>query len=301
MPLEFKNKWGLWKILTTSISPETSIMYRILQGTPRLERARERLKGVEFIYFDIDGTLWNHHRAEERGLRAICEEFGWEADPFVQHFREVNRECWRAYCEGRMTHDELKVHRFREPLRRLGYEPSLPSIHHYSQRYLSCYIEQPQPMDGVEVLTELADHFGIGVLTNGISRMQAAKLMHLRIDHLIEPMICSDLAPAPKPSLAAFAHAQQLAQVPADRIVIVGDDPMADIHGGHRAGWRTIWVCEFIGGRDSPEISSGTGSGLNGMGYGFGAGTPTAAITHLHDLRALLLPCDEAPVATTPA
>jgi len=255
----------------------------------RWRLAKEKLRGVRCLFFDLDGTLWDHAAAQDRGLRLLAEEYGWEEEPFVRHYTAVNERCWHEYSQGRIDQATLRLRRFQEPLTQLGLNPSLDDLLQYGERYLACYVEEAHPMPGLEVLEELAPHYRLGILTNGFTRTQVTKLHLLGLTDLLDPVICSENAPALKPHRAIFDHAGKVTGHLPSELAIVGDSPEADISGGARAGWGTIWLKPLEGGRDTPNDKAGTGTGGIATGANFPEGGPTALIRGLRDLRDLLL------------
>ncbi|MFC6837414.1 HAD family hydrolase [Halomarina ordinaria] len=80
----------------------------------------------------------------------------------------------------------------------------------------------------------------LGVLTNGVGRVQRAKLAHHGLLDALDAVVVSYDVGAHKPDAAAFDAAREA--LPADRHVLVGDDERADVAGGRAAGFETVHV-----------------------------------------------------------
>jgi putative hydrolase of the HAD superfamily len=84
----------------------------------------------------------------------------------------------------------------------------------------------------------------IGLLTNGLPRVQAKKVAALGLAPFLDRVVyaCEHGDGRGKPDPAAFHAVLARLDTEADRAVFVGDDPWCDIAGARRAGLWTIRV-----------------------------------------------------------
>jgi putative hydrolase of the HAD superfamily len=82
----------------------------------------------------------------------------------------------------------------------------------------------------------------IGIVTNGPTEVQRAKLELLGIDHLVDFVLVSEEFGVAKPDPRIFREALRLAGVGPDAAVFVGDSAEFDIAGAQAAGIPTVWV-----------------------------------------------------------
>ncbi|HET6354869.1 HAD family hydrolase [Streptomyces sp.] len=96
----------------------------------------------------------------------------------------------------------------------------------------------------LQALAELRDGgWTIGVVTNGASDIQRAKLSATGIADLIDGVAVSGDIEVRKPARELFElAAKQCGTKLADGGWAVGDNPAADIGGAHQAGLRSIWL-----------------------------------------------------------
>lgn len=142
----------------------------------------ERLPdGIEWVFFDFDGTLWDHALASLRALTRLCAEFSLPADAFIPLFEEANQRAWAALAEGRTTRERMRLARFAQTLAAL--DPALPAstpVEQLSRRYLGIYLEGPAAywIRGARATLRATRRAGLrtAVLTNGFSDIQAPKL-----------------------------------------------------------------------------------------------------------------------------
>lgn len=94
------------------------------------------------------------------------------------------------------------------------------------------------------LLTELrARGYRLGIITNGSTQVQQAKIETTRLAPLVDVVVISEQEGIKKPAPEIFARALSRLGVKADEALFVGDNLELDIHGGRAAGLRTIWLC----------------------------------------------------------
>lgn len=97
--------------------------------------------------------------------------------------------------------------------------------------------------DGVSALLDsLKQRFRLGLITNGPSWTQRAKINQLALARWFDVMVVSEEFGVEKPDVAIFRHALAQLAVPASHAVMIGDNPDADIRGAHNTGMRAVWV-----------------------------------------------------------
>lgn len=120
----------------------------------------------------------------------------------------------------------------------------------FSDAYLGRHAAHWTWRDGArDAFLAAADHRPVGLLTNGFSAQQRAKLA--RFPELAERatvVVISDEIGVAKPARAVFEHARAEASratgealAPGD-VVLVGDSLASDVQGAIGAGWRAVWL-----------------------------------------------------------
>ena len=84
----------------------------------------------------------------------------------------------------------------------------------------------------------------VGVLTNGLPAWQRGKLAHHGLDATFDAVVTSYEAGAHKPDPAPFDLARE--RLAADRHLMVGDDPEADVEGARNAGFEALHAPDGI-------------------------------------------------------
>jgi len=93
-----------------------------------------------------------------------------------------------------------------------------------------------------EMLDRVARRYPLGLITNGTSAMQRAKLASLGVGTLFDPIVVSEEVGLRKPDRRIFERAISGWGVTAASVLFVGDDPIADIEGARGAGMQALRV-----------------------------------------------------------
>jgi len=204
---------------------------------------------IRFIYFDLDDTLLDHRKAERLALADLCGEghFGALPPAKVQaEYHPINVEVWRRYAAGDLTKAQAQHLRFARLLDALGKDGDPDAL---GARYLERYAPHWSFIDGAQAAFHtLADHFPVGILTNGFAEVQHAKLARFPDLHdRLRALVISEDIGVLKPHPRLFAHAAEAAATPPEAILYVGDSFTSDVQGGLAAGWSVAWYTENIG------------------------------------------------------
>jgi len=233
---------------------------------------------VEFIYFDLDHTLWDHDSAETRAIERLAQLRGWPVASFRDAYRRHNEWCWREMAAGRMVQADARRLRFELAFEEVGLGAHGLCHEEAGRAYQDLYLGANSPMHGAsEAVHALAKRFRLGILSNGFSDTQFKKLAHLGFADAFESVILSDHVGQMKPHAAIFEEAERRAGVPAESIAMVGDNPHADIDGAAARGWKTVWYPIPHGSNPLDEIRREP------------TVVPTAVVHDLMDLAGLFL------------
>jgi putative hydrolase of the HAD superfamily len=93
-----------------------------------------------------------------------------------------------------------------------------------------------------ESLIRIARQYKLGLVTNGTSATQRAKLQALSLTSLFDPVVVSEEVGFRKPDVRIFEVAIAGWGIEARSVLFVGDDPASDIAGAEAAGMRALRV-----------------------------------------------------------
>ncbi|WP_338682020.1 HAD family hydrolase [Streptomyces acidiscabies] len=183
---------------------------------------------MRLALFDLDGTLVDRAAALSATVAGLCRDHGY--DPAV----------------GEWLLTELAENGGRDVLGRL---PEAFGIVESPEHLWRVYVDRMAASvvcrpDVLESLGRLREHgWSIGVVTNGSSDLQRAKIRSAGLADLVDGIAASgDIdVRKPDPRLFELAAARCGTQLTAGDWM-TGDDPVKDIAGAAGAGLRAIWV-----------------------------------------------------------
>ncbi len=205
------------------------------------------MKRYRHIFFDLDHTLWDF----TANSRATLEELFAETDlvslgvpdaaSFIEVYEEVNLGLWGSYESGHIPKEVLRVLRFRNTLRTFGVKNDRLAVH-LGHSYVERCPQRGRLMPGtIELLEDLQKVHRLHVITNGFDEVQHVKLRSSDLTRFFDVVLTSEKAGARKPDPRIFEIAMKRAKVGGvGECLMIGDNPMADMHGARNAGWDHV-------------------------------------------------------------
>lgn len=217
---------------------------RIVPGACLLKtQIAVRISGMRYdwLLFDADGTLFDYDLAEDKALRETFAEMNLAYEPqYGETYRQINRQIWSDFEQGRITAAALRVRRFALLFEALGAAAD-PQM--FSNCYLARLAQAADLLDGAEaVVRRLRGHFRMALITNGLKEVQRPRLNSSAIAGLFDAVAVSDELGAAKPDPRFFdAVFSCIGSPPRDRVLVIGDSLTSDIQGGINYGLDTCW------------------------------------------------------------
>lgn len=192
----------------------------------------------QWILFDADGTLF--HFDDFSGLRHTFSLFGFQfTQQDYQIYQTTNKSLWIDYQNDQITAQQLQHKRFELWANKLEVSPAkLNSI------FLAAMAKICLPIDGaLSLLSSLKNKVKLGIITNGFTELQRARLEHTGFKDYFEVLIISEQVGIAKPHRGIFDYALSLMENPkCNKVLMVGDNLDSDIIGGINAGLDTCWL-----------------------------------------------------------
>lgn len=195
---------------------------------------------IELVTLDLDDTLWD---ARPVLLRADEVQYAWiatHAPRVAARYSGADLQAYRhalAHAEPALRHDFTALRR--TALARLladeGYDPALAADGIATFLRARSEVELFPEVD--EVLRTLAREYRLAALTNGNT-----DLVHAGVAHYFEFCLAPSDTGTSKPDPAMFEAARQRAGLTGTAMVHVGDEPLHDIEGAHRARIPAVWI-----------------------------------------------------------
>ncbi|MGW7821882.1 HAD family hydrolase [Streptomyces puniciscabiei] len=182
---------------------------------------------ARLVLFDLDNTLVDRNAAVPASIAAVCMAAG---------YGQAMEEWLTTELADRAAPDVFA--RFRTTFRLI--EPVGSLWRAYVDAMAGAVSCRPEVLQG---LGELRDSgWTIGVVTNGASDIQRAKLRATGIHDLIDGVAVRGDIEIRKPDRRFFHLAAHRCGTELGDGWAVGDNPTADITGAQQAGLRSIWL-----------------------------------------------------------
>lgn len=186
---------------------------------------------MQALIFDLDDTLYDLSRHRAHHLRRAWAEWLDHQEPVIAEAvvaRAVRERIFFADMEGFLL--------------RAGVEDAALRAELIAESRATWFTDL-QFDDGVAaLLSRLAGTYKLGLITNGPSWTQRAKIDQLQLAQWFPHIIVSGEYGCDKPDGRIFAAMLDRLGVAASAAVMVGDNPDADIRGAHGVGMRSIWI-----------------------------------------------------------
>ena len=175
-------------------------------------------------------------------MRAAFAGHGLPASPRVLAvYRTINEALWAAYRRGEIAQHVLEVERFRQLLQ--SQDAPQGRARRLSRDFLRHLSSRGDRLPGCRsTLAQLRRRFTLGVVTNGIDRVQRARLRAAGLGSYFDVVVTSEGSGFAKPDPRILHAALAVLGVDAAQAVYVGDDVAVDGGAAARAEMPFVWV-----------------------------------------------------------
>ncbi|MDG1389099.1 MAG: HAD family hydrolase [Halioglobus sp.] len=199
---------------------------------------------IKVITFDLDNTLWD---VEPALLRAEGAQRVWllEHRPGTieqydhQALWEFKKSVWKRFPHFVHNVSAMRHQMLLELQLAAGYEEE--KAHEGAKRAFAEFLAERHRVELYEealgVLETLAKQYSLGALTNG-----NADIYKTDAGEYFDFAFLAEEFGASKPAPDMFHAAMATANVAADEIIHVGDNPEHDIQGAREVGMFTVWM-----------------------------------------------------------
>ena len=156
-------------------------------------------------------------------------------------YRRINDALWADYRRGAITQPALAKERFRRLLGEIGADTRQAA--RLGSIYLDRLSARGDRLPGCRpALQALGRRFRLGVVTNGIDRVQRSRLAASGLVPFFETIVTSQGCGYAKPDPRILHVALDALAVGPRHAVYVGDDPMVDAAAARAAGVPFVWM-----------------------------------------------------------
>jgi putative hydrolase of the HAD superfamily len=196
---------------------------------------------MKAVIFDLDNTLFDHTTSATNAVLAWVPELGGTpSDALVAEWFVIEDRNFNQWLSGVVTHQGQRRGRLRDFLPLIGHpvpalDDELDQIYTgFLRHYEASWAAYPDARPALEVAR--SNGWRIGVLTNGSTTQQNAKLSAIRLADLVDVVCTSESLGVSKPDPQAYVQTcTALGVEPADTMMI-GDNLELDVLAARQAG-----------------------------------------------------------------
>ncbi|MES5866381.1 HAD-IA family hydrolase [Bacillus cereus group sp. RP32] len=189
------------------------------------------------MLFDLDDTLLDRDKAVDNLFLLVLEKCYEDVSDIVknnmlQQFKEYDK---REYGISNKTIVLESLFDEFPPKYRL---PRNYIQDFWNENFPKCFSIDPNT---IHFLNHIKSHFKIGIITNGSTHRQTAKIINTNLNNYFDTIIISEEVGLSKPDKRIFELALNKLNVQSENTLFVGDDLEKDIAGSQNANIKGIW------------------------------------------------------------
>ena len=208
---------------------------------------RTGVKQYDVLFIDLDDTLYDFTANSLDAYREVYAFMGYDRwFRSFEHYYEIywarNRELWVLYADNKITKDQLNADRYTHPLRVMGVaDADAVGARFWEESMKRLPLGKKLMPHALEILEYLKPKYRLYILSNGFAELQARKMQSAGIGHYFDGVVLSEDIGVNKPHREIFEHALRVANVAADRALMVGDNYEVDIKGAQGVGIDQVY------------------------------------------------------------
>jgi putative hydrolase of the HAD superfamily len=203
------------------------------------------MRKYDFLFFDLDNTLWDFSVNSREALKQTLEKLDLigQLDSFDEYFllyEQINESLWSDYRTKKITKQALISERFSRSLE--AFQITNQDWEGINRLYLEYMALQTRLLPGtIETLSYLkAKGYQMHIITNGFKEVQNAKLRNCGLTGFFGKVFISEEIKNTKPHREIFEHALKSTNAPKKKSVMIGDSWETDIEGALAFGMDQV-------------------------------------------------------------
>ncbi|MFW6041270.1 MAG: HAD family hydrolase [Thermoplasmatota archaeon] len=214
---------------------------------------RKNIENLEAIFFDIDNTLYDQHKAYKKGLSLVVDEFdklfeNKDKEEVVEAFFKGDIELMKEFRDGASL-ESSRLTRMKKMLELLGIDKNYAED--VNDFFLDKYPKIDTPIDkAIHVIERLRESYKLGVISNGSKSIQLQKLESMGLKNHFKIIVLSEEIGIRKPEKKIFENAASQFDLSSNRCMYVGNLYETDVVGANNAGMLSCWLNQH--GRELP-------------------------------------------------
>jgi len=227
---------------------------------------------IETLLFDLDDTLILERRSAENSFIETIQQGGllipperflktifgearkqWHQLPTIEYCRHIGISSWEGLWAD-FTGEDESLGILREKAHQYRFQTWNTTLQHFgihneklAERLASAFrkIRNSKHIlypETEEVLSELQQHYKLGLITNGTPDLQWKKIKGGRLQKYFRFIAISGEQGYAKPDKRIFDLVIRELDTKKEQSIMIGDSLKSDIKGGLASGLKTIWI-----------------------------------------------------------
>ncbi|OEH92793.1 HAD family hydrolase [Bacillus solimangrovi] len=232
---------------------------------------------IKLVLFDLDDTLVHFDDYWEISVKETFKNHFYTKDmnehDLFEVFNKVDRFLVGKLDSRQISIEEYRINRFLYSMEQVGETSDVETAIDFERLYQSIGKKNMKPnMKVIKLISDLSNHYRVGVLTNGSKGWQLDKLEAIGLYNVFpnEYIFISEEVGHEKPSPEIYHHVLNTASLQPEQVLIVGDSIENDVLAPIQQGFRAI----LLNNKDTQKTQ---------------ISHPLTIITELEELRWILL------------
>lgn len=200
---------------------------------------------IKAVVFDVDDTLYDQKAPFVAALAPIVQlPSSFDLTPTFQAYRRQSAQAYAQVATGNWSTTEMAVRRLNAALHVQDLPPVTPEAALAFQDAYCAGLKEIKLFPGLATaLEQLKERYQLGIITNGHTEHQLAKVMRLKMHQWIDrdAILTSEEAGIAKPNPEIFTAMNRRLNLRASESVYVGDCYSMDVRAAKQAGWQAFW------------------------------------------------------------
>lgn len=182
--------------------------------------------------FDLDDTLYNEKNFVFGAFGEVADYIGTKYNIPKKLLKDEMIELLFDVGRGKIFNLICEKYGFKEPIEVLVniYRTAKPNIYLYQ--------------DSIEILNATKNKYKLGLITDGLSKVQWSKIKLLHLEKLFDQIIVTDDLGKEyrKPSIVPYNTMASKLKLNTNECIYIGDNPNKDFYGARAAGYITVRI-----------------------------------------------------------
>lgn len=194
------------------------------------------------LLFDADNTLFDFTQGELETFKILGKKYNFDVNSkLMQEYHFINKACWKAYEEGSLSQDRLRVLRFENFINHFNFKIDPIEMEKDFTQILSK--QNHLIKDSHFVLSTLKNKgYNIVLITNGLVEAQYGRLEATDIKKYFSDIFISGELGCQKPDVEYFDIVLKKIKANTDECLVIGDRLESDILGAMKSDLDSAWL-----------------------------------------------------------